>query len=146
MILSLKLADTLHQLDEKSLIAIGDSNSAMFKTVIQGQLTKEDSFLPNPKKIEKIYVINDSGIDPLLIGKGVDDKFLIYGKALNLKKEKNDYYPYKHEPAEWSDIIEKENKTRIKLIKTPKESNNILYDEKYPVESFLTKGIEVDGD
>lgn len=145
MILSLKLADTLHQMDEKSLIAIGDSNSAMFKTVIQGQLTKEDSFLPNPKKIEKIYVINDSGIDPLLIGKGVDDKFLIYGKAQNLKKEKNDYYPYKHEPAEWGNIIEKENKTRIKLIKTPKESNNILYDEKYPVESFLTKGIEVDG-
>lgn len=73
-IISLKLADTLHLLDEKSLIIIGNPDSIFLKAAVSNQLTKEDSFLPAPKKIEKIYVINDQGTDPLIIGKGKNDQ------------------------------------------------------------------------
>lgn len=145
-IISLKLADTLHLLDEKSLIIIGNPDSIFLKAAVSNQLTKEDSFLPAPKKIEKIYVINDQGTDPLIIGKGKNDKLLIYGRAINLSKENADWmYVHSHEPADYGDIIQKENKVRIKLLKTPRESNAILYDAKYPAESFLTKDAGLDG-
>lgn len=54
-------------------------------------------------------------------------------------------YVHSHEPADYGGIIQKENKVRIKLLKTPRESNAILYDAKYPAESFLTKDAGLDG-
>lgn len=54
MILSYRLADVLHRLDDKSLIYIG-SNRAGAKSFVKKQLTSEDTFLPNPKNIKNIY-------------------------------------------------------------------------------------------
>lgn len=141
MILSYKLADVLHRLDNKSLIVIGNVNSLFFKNFVKRELVNENSFINTPKDIKEVYVLQKETSDPIIIAKDYDNKFKLYGLANNLNKPKKNSsldYSYKN-TAEYGDTIESCNKFRFKLIKSNKEANSILYDAKYPVESFLTE-------
>ena len=136
-ILSLKLADVLHTLSDEEIVAVGDYESIFFKNFVERTLTDEKSFIPHPKKIKQIYVINDTNChSPLLIARKSNDEFYVYGEGKNLSRC-DKYSSYSHEPVRWDEVIEKRNGRKIKLIDISTESNNLLYDAKFPVESFF---------
>ena len=136
-ILSLKLADVLYTLSDEEIVAVGDYESIFFKNFVGRTLTGEKSFIPHPKKIKQIYVINDTNChSPLLIAKKSNDEFYVYGDSKNLSRC-DKYSSYSHEPIKWDEVIEKRNGRKIKLINISMESNNLLYDAKFPVESFF---------
>lgn len=144
MILSFKVADILHRLDDENILAIGQG--VFLKATVQAQLTKENSFIPSPKSVKNVFVINSSNdsANPIVIARKNKDEFLIYGPAKNFSDPPK-YTDYQiHNIAKYDDIIETDNKTKIKFIKSEKESNQHLYDAKYPVESFLTSGQSLD--
>ncbi len=147
MILSYRLADVLHRLDDKSLIYIG-SNRAGAKSFVKKQLTSEDTFLPNPKNIKNIYAFAlpdfSSLFDELIIAKDGDD-FITWGRAKNLTRpDRYDSYKYNNR-FQFGDVLEFECKVTLKFIKTKREANTPLYDAKYPAESFLSNDRELTG-
>ena len=146
MILSLKFADTLHRLDDKSIIVFGDARSLFFKAGVARHFQKEDSFLPNPKNIENVYLINREGTDPIIFAKGLDNEFILYGSAKNLTHPKKSYGGYSYNNnANWGDVLEFEDKLKLKVLKTGRESKLPMYDAKYSIDDFLADGKYVEG-
>lgn len=141
VILSCKLADVLHRVDSESIAVVGDPKSLFFKNFVKRVLTDEDSFIDNPKNIKDVYVINEKTTNPLIISKNNEKKnsFKVYGLAKNLNKTDKDFTTYKN-IVEFGDIIETQDKVKIKFIKTGKESNNLFYDENVPVRCILEEG------
>lgn len=139
LILSCKLADILHRIDKNTIIVIGDPESLFFKNFVKRALTDEDSDIDNPKDITDVYILKENMINPLIISKDYDKKnsFKLYGLARNLADSKKDFTTYRN-TAVYGDLIETESKVKIKFIKTGKESNNIFYDAKVPVQNFFT--------
>lgn len=148
MILSYRLADCLHRLDDETIIYIG-SNRANSKWSVKEQLTREDSFLPNPKIIKNVYAFalpnHASLFDEVLIAKD-GDNIITWGKAKNLTRPDKTYNDYKYNNSfQFGDVLELECKVRLKFINTKRESNIPMYDAKYPVESFLAEGEKLTG-
>ena len=145
--ISYKLANTLHKLDEKSLIVIGNPQSEYMKTIVETQLNRDDSFLTSPKTIENVYVIDDRNPEPLIIAKGENEQFLIFGRSENLSKKK-DYriYPYSHAPVNLGEVIEKENGVRIRFEKTPDVKEADFFDEKFQTEPAIGQKHHIDGE
>ena len=141
LILSCKLADVLHRIDKNTIIVIGDPESLFFKNFVKRALTDEDSDIDNPKDIKDVYILKENMINPLIISKDYDKKnsFKLYGLARNLADSKKDFTTYLN-TAVYDNLIETESKVKIKFIKTGKESNNIFYDAKVPVQDFFTDG------
>ena len=148
ILLSLKIGDTLHRLDDESLIAIGDMDGAFFKYNVQHALTKENNFLPNPKNIKYVYVIHEeNATNTFLIARMDKNNFYTYGQSRNLSNnERKDSYCWSTHniPAKYNDLIETADKNRFRLLKTDKETNLIYYDAKFPVESFFTDGFKLE--
>ncbi len=148
ILLSLKIGDTLHRLDDESLIAIGDMDSAFFKLNVQRALTKENNFLPNPKNIKYVYVIQEENAsNTFLIARMDKNHFYTHGESRNLSNDerKDSYCWLTHNiPAKYNDLIETADKNRFRLLKTEKETNLIYYDAKFPVESFFTDGCKLE--
>lgn len=148
ILLSLKIGDTLHRLDDKTLIAICDLDRPLLKLDVQRALTEENSFIPNPKNIKFVYIINDKNAsDIFLIARMDKDHFYTYGKSRNLSNDekKDSYFWTQHKiPAKYNDLIETDDKIRFRLLKTDKETNLIYYDAKFPVESFFTEGFKLE--
>lgn len=139
LILSCKLADVLHRVDKNSIIVIGDPESILFKGFVESELTNEDSYIDNPKDINNVYIIKEKTKDPLIISLNNNkDSFKLYGLARNLSDSKYDFTTYKN-TAKYGDMIETEDKVKIKLIKTGKESNNLFYDAKVPLQEFFNE-------
>ena len=65
--ISLKVADILHRLDETSILVIGTDVFSIGK--VRAQLTREDSELKNPKDIKVVYMINHNSTDTMIIQK-----------------------------------------------------------------------------
>ena len=140
LILSCKLADVLHRVDKNTIIVIGDPDSVFFKNFIERALTGENSYIDNPKDLHNVYIIKEKTTDPLIISfDNKKDSFKLYGLARNLSDSKRDFTTYKN-TAKYGDMIETEDKVKIKLIKTGKESNNLFYDAKVPVQEFFNEG------
>ena len=140
LILSCKLADVLHRVDKNNIIVIGDPESFFFKGFVQRKLTDEASYIDAPKDIHNVYIIKENTNDPLIISSDKKkDSFKLYGLARNLSASKHDFTTYKN-TAKYGDMIETENKVKIKFIKTAKESNNIFYDAKVPIQEFFSNG------
>ncbi len=147
LMLSIKLADVLHRLDSNSVIVIGDPESVFFKNFVKRALTEEKSKIDNPKDIRDVYLLKEDMKDPLIITKDNYKKnsFKLYGLARNLADSKRDSTTYNN-AAVYDDFIETQNKVKIKFIKTGKESNNIFYDAKIPVDRFYTDSIYLEFD
>ncbi len=145
--LSLRLSDVLYRLDSNSVIVIGNPESVFFKNFVKRALTEENSNIDNPKDIKDVYVLKEDMTDPLIITKDKYKKnsFKLYGLARNLADSKKDYTTFNN-TAVYDDLIETENKVKIKFIKTGKESNNIFYDAKIPVEKFYTESMNLQFD
>ena len=145
MILSLKLADSLHRLKGESLVVLGEPDGFATKAKIAMHFEREDSFIPNPKDIKDVYFINTK-IDPIIITKGKNNNFLVYGSAKNLTHPTGtfDMYHYNNRVT-YGDILHFNNGLKLKFIKTNKESNIPMYDIKYPIESFFTPGSKLEG-
>lgn len=145
LMISLKVSDVLHQLDDESILVIGSGE--WLKNIVASQLTKEKPDIKNTKKIKDIYVVN-SDTEPIIVQRTDKNKFHIYGKVANLtnpnsmsRGEKSGsffFYNYNND-AEYGDVIETEDRLKLKFMNI-KESNKRMYDAKYPAESFLTKG------
>lgn len=148
ILLSLKIGDTLHRLNDETLIAVGDLDSTFFKLNIKRALTEEKTFLPNPRNIKYVYVINDENAsNTFLIARMDKNHFYTHGDARNLSNDerKDSYYWCTHKiPAKYNDLIETRDKNRFRLLKTDKETNLIYYDAKFPVESFFTDGLKLE--
>lgn len=144
VMLSLKLADVLHRLNSNSAIVIGNPESLFFKNFVKRSLTEESSNIDNPKNIKDVYILKEDMTDPLIITKDSCKKnsFKLHGLARNLADSQKDYTTYEN-TAVYDDFIETNNKVKIKFIKTGKESNNIFYDAKIPVDNFYTDSPEL---
>lgn len=150
---SFKVADILHRLDDRNILVIGQSNGAFVKGIVGAQLTKDESKLERPKSIENVYMVNYDTTSPIIIQKREKDEFYIYGSACNLtnpddmsKRNWNDSLKYHFgNTASYGDVVEFENGLKLKFLHLPKESNVPMYDAKYPVESFFTKGPLLEG-
>ena len=151
-ITSFKMADVLHRLDDENILVIGEPH-IMTKVVVNRCLTGTDSDLQNPKNIKNVYLIKHKSTNPLIIQRTGEKTFLIYGRVANLtnpdertlkeKKDGSSYYHYGN-IASYDDVIESDDKLKLKFMKTAKEANAILYDAKYPVDSFLTDGPDIE--
>lgn len=139
MILSYKLADMLHRLDNKSMIVIGNSDDLCFKDEVKIQLDSEYSFVDNPKDIENIYVLKENLFKPIFIIKDKKDGFKIHCLARkNPTKPAENLLEYiRLNSAMYGDFIETEDNCKIQFVKTSKESKQRLYDAKYSADSFL---------
>src|SRR5574344_1018164 len=135
-ILSLKVADTLHRVDDKNILVIGNKNSLFFKNFIKRTLEDEKPFVPNPKNIENMYLIQDEKIsNPIIMAKKSDKDFYIYGDCKALSKN-DKYSSYNHEPIKYDEVLELNDGVKLKLIKTPSESNIRMY-EKFPIDDVF---------
>ena len=150
---SFKVADVLHQLDEENILVIGKEDFWL-KNHVASSLTQEDSKLKNPKRIKNVYLIYSDNISPLIIQKTKDNKFDMCSPICNLtnpddtSKRNMDNslkYHFYNYGAAYGDVIETENKLKIKFLELAGESNAPMYDAKYPVESFLTQGLDIKG-
>lgn len=148
MIFSLRLADMLHRLDDKSLIYIASPDAAT-KAHLRGQLVAEKSFIPKPKDIKDVYLLNlpeGTSIFAFLMIAKDGDHFKMYGSARNVTVPNNSLSTYIYNNiAHYGDVVELESGNKFKFIKTRRESNEPMYDAKYPVESFLSDGHELTG-
>ena len=147
ILISLKLGDTLHRLDDSSLVVVGNLESSFLKLNIKRVLTEENSFIPKPKNIKNVYIISDeSANSTFIIARKDRNQFYVYGDSRNLSNEEaNDSYAWvSHKiPAKYNDLIETGDKIKFRLLKTDVESNKILYDAKFPVECFFTEGLQL---
>lgn len=135
-ILSLKVADTLHRVDDKNILIIGDKNSLFFKNFVKRTLEDEKPFFPNPKNIENMYLIQNEKISsPIIMAKKSDKDFYIYGDCKVLSKN-DKYSSYSHDPIKYEDVLELNDGVKLKLIKTPSESNIRMY-EKFPIDDVF---------
>lgn len=151
--ISFKVADILHRLDDENILVIGSPKNALSKMAVQTLLIREDTELSYPKEIKNVYFV-DNEASPLVIQKKNNNKFFVYGRACNLTNPNlpSSYnggepifkYNYKN-TAEYGDVLEAESGLKIKFLNLPKESNIPMYDAKFPIESFLTKGPLLEG-
>ena len=142
--ISFKVADVLNRLGDDAILVIGNSNNLFLKNRVKRAITEDKKQLPNAKDLKDVYLINNKR-DEYIISKKDKDTFLIYGGANNLSNPERytiDYPVY--QTAKYGDIIKTKDGLKIKFMKLP-ETKTIMYDAKYPVEAFLTKGNTIDG-
>ena len=142
--ISFKVADVLNRLGDDAILVIGNSNSLFLKNRVKRAITEDNKQLPNAKDLKDVYLINNKR-DEYIISKKDKETFLIYGGANNLSNPERytiDYPVY--QTAKYGDIIKTKDGLKIKFMKLP-ETKTIMYDAKYPVEAFLTKGNTIDG-
>ena len=149
---SFKVADIIHRLDDESILVIGDKEGFWCKMAVKSQLTKEDSELTNPKNIRNVYMVHHDTKDPVIIQKKDDETFKVIGFVCNLTNPDRlsllswDHFRFHHGyEAKFGDVVETQGNLKIKFFDLPKEANTPMYDAKYPVDSFLSDSMTLNG-
>lgn len=151
--ISFKVADVMHRLDNENILVIGNTSGVFLKSFVRNNLTKDNSDLKNPKDVKNVYVVGRESVNPIIIQKLEEDKYSIIGPVCNLtspdsvsKHNMKGYLKYHlGYTAKYGDVVETEDGLKLKFLRLPKESNVPMYDAKYPVESFLSKGPFLEG-